>query len=297
MDSAQRVNPAPTLYAAAITLIAFASTGGVMLWGDVTTGKIYVLVALSAIVVPAAVAVANVRERLGAMVLSTALLGIAIFVNTAFFSLVGIYAASGSWILGIPFCIAFILFGGASLVGAIATCRRWFSNAIAITIIAAVVLTNALMVASRATWLASEPDQEVEFQMFDRVISLGGGVFYGLAGDLTAALGTTISTIFIVWSFAMIVMFIAFPAAAWCRSIGIDRSVSVAATVISIAGNIALIAYIVFIYIGIISRTKWYEDVDIASAMVAAVVSIFGCMMAPALMGVTVWWYRALRRR
>ena len=284
MNNAQQVNPAPALYAAAIAMIALGFAGGGHLWIAGGFSRAAFLVALCMTVAPAAIAVASVHERFGPVALSTALFGTVICSNGAMASLFFVHYLTGSWVIAVPLCIIFILLGGLSSVGVVASCRLWFSHSNSAFIIAIVALSNALVVAVWAARSASKRD----------IGSATTVDFYGLFGEITYGLAVGSSTAFGIYFFTVIVLLVAIPTATLWRNTLINRKVFVVTTSVSVLGTFAVITYVAFDSVRLIIDR--IEPVDVISAIVAAVISIFGCAMAAALMGVIVWWYRALRR-
>ena len=130
MNNTNGVNPALALYAAAIAVIAFGFAGGGHLWIAGGFSRAVFLAALCITVAPAAIAVASVHERFGPVALSTALFGTVICSNGAMASLFFVHYLTGSWVIAVPLCIIFILLGGLSSVGVVASCRRWFAHSI-----------------------------------------------------------------------------------------------------------------------------------------------------------------------
>ena len=259
-------NPAPAFYAAAVAVAALGISYGYTYWFAFCP----TLLAVTAAALVGTIA----SDRFATVALSTALFGIVMCVNGALFFSVGLTLLGKELVLLVLFtflCIVSISLGGLAIISAMGACRRWFSNANAASIIAAVVFANSLIIAAdsaaeRAGWPL----------VFDGV---GEAIWYGIIPASVAAFSACLV--------AVIVSSTAVPLATWCRDSGIDHGVSLIVTALAIMASVAAVALAVLTIGG--SIASW----DI----LAGGVSLLACALATLVLSVVVWGYRVLLRR
>jgi hypothetical protein len=201
MDSAQRVNSAPALYAAAVAIlaygVAFAATFN--LGGDSPAGNVAMIVSLVSIVsATVAVAVGSKDFRPIWAIIAIGGTVIALDVSLA----IGVAAlnfpsnnsdnigAGAITAAGIGFVILTAVAGLVG-VGALATCRRYFANTNPYLVSMLVIVVNAIVVSISSAFSGLSPD--VEFRISDRIypVTVDGGVLYGLGDDIGNSVGFT----------------------------------------------------------------------------------------------------------
>jgi hypothetical protein len=312
MDSAQRVNSAPALYAAAVAIlaygVAFAATFN--LGGDSPAGNVAMIVSLVSIVsATVAVAVGSKDFRPIWAIIAIGGTVIALDVSLA----IGVAAlnfpsnnsdnigAGAITAAGIGFVILTAVAGLVG-VGALATCRRYFANTNPYLVSMLVIVVNAIVVSISSAFSGLSPD--VEFRISDRIypVTVDGGVLYGLGDDIGNAVGFT-AILFTLFPVAFIAGVTFISATALLRrhdNEGIARAVSVTAIGISVVATvIAVLAATISVVDSVgdanAHHASWGRDLDVASAIVAGIVALLGCAVVAGLAGVVAWWFQSLR--
>ena len=301
MTNAQRTNPAPAVYAAAVAIVSFGISWGIIGWGGSTsdTAIIIVLVAAVVAVVSASVVVAVTSEGLGAIVVFAAIGSIVIALDVALEAgviiaisavadniRVGVFVAAG-----ISFAVAAIV-AGLAIVGVVAARRRLGRSFNPILVIVIVTVVNTVLIAGVAAFDASHPGRELSV-IIDR------SVYSGLHDYIWMGIVISVVCTVIILFLATVILIFGHSCRSWYRDAEAERIISVTAI------GVAVIAAVVSMFItGLnIAITNahyidWYgQGLNIATAVAAGGVSIIGCAVTAGIAGIVAWWYRALRER
>lgn len=321
MDSAQRVNPAPAVYAAAVAVVvAGASFGTLAVQGDEAFTAVFFAALLAVVAATVAVAVLfDIKTDSGTVLgFSSAIgglivalnVGLTFGVNAIHYLVVDIplypwQNEATLWIWHVVYWTAFaigIVVAGLASVGAVTAGRRLFGDVSLILIIAGAIAMNTVIVAVAAAFSGSAPDTEYSITLMRSAV-VDNGPFYGVKdaigeGTFIAGMPTTVA----VW-FGFIAIFFVAGAVRRYDNENIDRIVSLTAI------GVAIISAAVAVIIGVASAPaaiagandesiRWYgRGLETEPAIVAGMVSILGCAITSGMAGIVAWWYRALRRR
>ena len=312
MNSAQRVNPAPALYAAAVAVVAYGLVSSCFEWiGSSPPGSGIALGSALASVAAAAVALALFSRDFRPMLAIVAISGTIIALDVAIAAGAGVMNFPGSnseriaighlIFFGVAFAVSAVIAGLAGL-GAVAANRRCFTNTGPYYTVIWVVVINAVIVSAGSAFYGLLPDQE--FKLGAGLVYVDRSAFYGLGDDIGMVAGVTV---ILLTNFPVTCVSIATFASATAvlrrySNDRINRIVSVTAIGISIIAAIVatLSAAIHVTYVVADANAyhaSWGQGLDIASAVVAGVVATLGCIITAGIASVVAWRYRSLRGR
>ena len=311
VTSSQRVNPAPALYAAIVSVVAYGLVVSTFDWiGSSPAGSGVALGSALVSVASAAVALAMVCRDFRPVVAIVAIAGTVIALDLAVAAGIGVVnfpsmtsdriGVGSLAFLGVALALSTIIAGLAGL-GAVAVCRQCFANTDPYHIVIYAFVVNAIVVSTGSAFNELLLDQEF---IGLRLTYVDRGVFYGLGEEIAVAAGiSAISmTTFPVAFISAAAFTIAIAVRRRYSNDRIDRIVSVTAIGLSIlAAAVATLAAVIYV-VYVVADTNAYHasqgrDLDVDSAIVAGVVATLGCAITAGLAGIIAWWYRTLRQR
>ncbi len=315
MASAQRTNPAPALYAAAVAVLAYgvAMAAFFNIDGGTSPAQFVAMIVALVSVVSAAIGLAVVSEDSGPVLTIIAAIGgtiialdVALDVSIVALNFPSNYSDNidTGELIAAGVGVVLTVIAGLALAGALATCRRYFTNTNPYFIVISVIVVNAIVVSVASAFSGLNPD--ADFGISDRGfyrVPVDGGVFFGLGGDIESAVITAIFSIAFPVAFVAGATFIS-ATAAWRRlsSERIARAISVTTIGISVfAAVIAVLVATIGVVDGVAgaeaNEARWGLDLDVVSAVVAGLVAFLGCSVVTGLAGVVACWYQALKGR
>ena len=303
MISEQRTNPAPAVYAAAVAILAFGVSWGMVGWGGITDDTTITVVLATAIVavVSAAIAVAVTSEGSGIVVAFAAIGGAVIALDVALIAglIIVISTVIAHIYTGVFIAVAYGVFGvsiivaGFAYVGVIVVYRRLEQRFVhPLVSITAVIAVNAILISVTSALNASHPGSDLSL-IVDR------SIYSGIHDYIWMGVIVSIIWVVVILILYTIVLFVVQN----CRRLLIDAGSEHMIVVTAIA--IAIIATIVSVFFTVINTANtntryidWYgEGLDLDAAVATGGVSIAGCAITAAVAGVVAWWYEALRKR